>query len=74
MQITVACAALSKRIYAGRLNKARTAFTSKQDVTSDVLKSIIDKVGVGNVETVTVDGKPKYEIEIREADNGQAQG
>lgn len=67
MKLVIACAALSKRIYAGRLNKARTAFTDgKQDVTSDVLKAVIDKVGVGNTETVTVDGKPRYEIEVRE--------
>lgn len=65
--IHIACAALSKRIYAGKLNKKRDAFTDgKQDVTSDVLKAIIDKIGAGNVETVTIDGKPRYEIEVRE--------
>ena len=66
-KITVACAALSNRIYAGRVNKAGNAFLDgKQDVTSDVLKAVIDKVKPGHVETVTVDGVPKYEIEVRE--------
>lgn len=65
--IVIATAALSRRIYAGRLNKAKTAFTDgKQDVTSDVLKAIIDKVGPGNVEIIHVDGKPRFEIEVRE--------
>ncbi|OHD26874.1 MAG: hypothetical protein A2Y38_15485 [Spirochaetes bacterium GWB1_59_5] len=67
MNIVIATAALSKRIYAGRMNKAKTALTDgKQDVTSDVLKAIIDKIGVGGIETVTVDGKPRFEIEVRE--------
>ncbi len=66
-KITIACAALSGRIYAGRVNKAGTAFLDgKQDVTSDVLKAVIDKVKPGHVETVTVDGAPRYEIEVRE--------
>ncbi len=66
-KITIACAALSGRIYAGKLNKARNAFLDgKEDVTSDVLKAVIDKIQPGHVETVTVDGDPKYEIEVRE--------
>ena len=64
--ITIATSALGKRIYAGRLNKAKTAFISKEDVTSDVLKAVIDKIGVGNIESISVDGVVKYEIEIRE--------
>jgi len=68
--IVIATAALSKRIYAGRLNKKGNAFTDgKQDVTSDVLKAIIDKIGVGNTEVVHVDGKPQFQIEVREAEN-----
>jgi len=64
--ITIATSALGKRIYAGRLNKTRTAFISKEDVTSDVLKAVIDKIGIGNIESISVDGVVKYEIEIRE--------
>lgn len=66
-KITVACAALSGRIYAGRINKAGTGFLAgKQDVTSDVLKAIIDKVKPGHIEIISVSGVPKYEIEVRE--------
>jgi len=66
-KITVACAALSGRIYAGRINKAGNSFLDgKQDVTSDVLKAVIDKIKPGFIEIVTVDGTPKYEIEVRE--------
>lgn len=40
----IACAALTGRIFMGRANKAGTAFTGdKKDVTSDVLKALIDK-------------------------------
>jgi hypothetical protein len=66
-KITVACAALSGRIYAGRINKPGNAFLDgKQDVTGDVLKAVIDKIEPGNVITVEIDGVPKYEIEVRE--------
>jgi hypothetical protein len=65
--IRIATAALTKRIFAGKVNKSGTAFTgNKQDVTSDVLKAIIDKIGVGNTKSVIVDGAPKYEITVRE--------
>jgi hypothetical protein len=67
VKITIATAALSKKIYAGRLNKKQDAFLDgKQDVTSEVLKAVIDKVGIGKTITITVDGVPKYEIEVRE--------
>lgn len=66
-KITVACAALSGRIYAGRINKAGNAFLDgKQDVTSDVLKAIVDKVKPGHAVLVHVDGQPKYKIDVQE--------
>lgn len=66
MDITIACAALSGRIYAGKLNKSRTAFLDgKQDVTSDVLKAVIDKVGFGQPHVVTANGIPEYEITVK---------
>lgn len=62
----IACTALSKRIYLGRVNKAGDAFAgTKTDVTSDCLKAVIEKVGVGFVETISIDGIPTYEIEVR---------
>lgn len=68
--IVIACAALTGRIYAGKLNKARNAFLDgKQDVTSDVLKAVIDHVTAkaGRTVTVTVDGKPKFDISVAPA-------
>lgn len=65
--LRIATAALSGRIYAGRVSKDGTRFLDgKVDVTSDVLKAVIDKVTPGHVVTVEVDGKPKYEIEVRD--------
>ena len=77
-KITVACAAISKKIYAGKVNKAGTEFLDgKQDVTSDVLKAVIEKVGPGNIITVEVDGVPVWEIQVKRvggAEDSQAVG
>lgn len=44
MTSRIATAALTGRIYMGRTNKAGNAFAGqKKDVTSDVLKAVIDK-------------------------------
>jgi hypothetical protein len=44
MSSRIACAALTGRIFMGLVNKAGDSFVgSKQDVTSDVLKAVIDK-------------------------------
>ena len=44
MTSRIATAALTGRIYMGRTNKEGNAFTGqKKDVTSDVLKAVIDK-------------------------------
>ena len=66
-RIHVCCAAISGRIYAGRVNKAGNSFLAgQQDVTSDVFKAVVEKIKPGNTETISVNGIPKYEIEIRE--------
>jgi hypothetical protein len=66
MAIRIACTAINKRINAGRVNKAGTSFIGDPvDVTSDCLKAVIEKIGVGNVERITSDGVPLYEIEVR---------
>jgi hypothetical protein len=65
--IRIACTALLKRIKAGTPNKDGLSFRGGgQDVTSDCVKAIIEFVGVGGTHEVTVNGKPMYEIEIRE--------
>ncbi len=61
----IACSPLTGRIYSGRLNKMQTAYVGeKLDVTSDVLRSVIEKAyfhggsfeieGGGDKWTVTV--------------------
>lgn len=75
--IRVAMMGLSRRIHAG--NPAKDGLTFKgggQDVTSDVVKAIIEFVGVGETHEVTVDGVPMYEISICACDaqaNGESQ-
>ena len=64
--IRIATSALTKTIYAGKLNKKGDSFlTGKTDVTSDVLKSIIDYVGIDKIHVVSISGKPIYEISIK---------
>jgi hypothetical protein len=53
----IATTAITKRIQAGRVNKAGDSFVGMpKDVTSDVLKAIYDHVGHGNTVTVTENG------------------
>jgi hypothetical protein len=63
--IRVATAMISQRIHAGKLNKKGDAFlANKSDVTSDVIKAIIEYVSVDDVHVVKIGGKPAYEISI----------
>jgi len=65
-KLRVACSPLTGTIYAGRPNKAGTAWAGeKHDVTSDVIGAVIEKIGAGHVITVNENGKPAYEIEVR---------
>lgn len=64
-EIRVATAMLSRMIYAGKLNKKGTAFlANKTDVTNDVIKAMIEYVGVDEVLVVKLGGKPVYEISV----------
>lgn len=68
--IRVACTALGKRIMAGRVSKDGLDFIgSPVDVTSDVLKAVIDMVGVNGTHNVTCDGSPVFEITIKDLKN-----
>lgn len=70
-RLRVGMAALSKRIYVGRILKDGVTWRDgKQDVTSDVLKSFVDFVTPGFEIDVTVDGKPKYRIRVTEIVDG----
>ena len=60
-------AALSNQIFVGRLCKdGKTWKEGKQDVTSDVLQSIIQYVEPGHEITVNAGGIPKYLIRVTE--------
>lgn len=63
--IRVATSALGNRIYAGRPTKDGLALKEpRYDVTSDVLKAIRDKVGIGNVIDVACDGVVEFRIAV----------
>lgn len=68
--LRIACAANivgpMPRIKAGYPSADGWSFKGEpKDVTSDVLKAVIEYVGPGFVAPVHVDGKVKYEIEVR---------
>lgn len=66
MGIRVAAAAISGRIFAGRISKDGTRFVGEKiDVTSDVWKAVVDVIEPGHAMTITADGKPRYEIAVR---------
>lgn len=67
-EFTVQYSPLSGNIYAGRVNKAGTAFTSKNDVTIHALLSVAEKVyeedgGVAELKPNTGVG-PSYRITV----------
>ena len=65
-EIRVAKSAMTDRIYAGRVCKdGMTWRDGKRDVTSDVLKAVVDLITPGHALTVSVDGKPAYEITVK---------
>ena len=65
-EIRVAKSAMTDRIYAGRVCKdGMTWRDGKRDVTSDVLKAVVDLITPGHALTISVDGKPAYEITVK---------
>lgn len=73
-KIRIQCSPLTENIYAGRVNKAGTAWAGeKTDVTRDVLGAVIQKISAGNIITVNENGKPAYEIEVRAVAELEAQ-
>lgn len=61
----IACTAIGKRIMLGTVAKSGIDFTGNpQDVTSDVIKAVIDKFGTTQTHIIQENGKPKYEIKI----------
>ena len=66
--IRVAKSAMTDRIFAGRVLKdGMTWGAGKTDVTSDVLKAVVDLITPGHTLTVSVNGRPAYEITVKAA-------
>lgn len=71
--LRIACTAINKRIMAGKVGKDGLSFTGNPiDVTSDCLKAVIEKIGIGQTHSVMVDGIPEFEIEVRAAVRSQS--
>jgi len=62
---------LTGTIYAGRVNKAGTAFTSKSDETMPALLAVADHVleQHGGTVDLTAEGEPGYRITVERIDN-----
>lgn len=65
-EVHVGCSPLTNAIYAGRINRARSEWVSKQDVTGQACGAVVEHVlnNKGPV-TVTLNGVPTYEISVR---------
>ncbi len=66
--IRVATAALSGRIFAGRPTKDGMGLKEpRYDVTSDVLKAVMDHIGIGNQADIVSEGEVVCTIKIAPA-------
>ncbi len=62
--LRLAVAALTARVYVGRLTKDGKCFRDgKQDITSDFLKAVIDRFSNGG--TITSSSGETYEVTVR---------
>lgn len=67
MSTRIACSQLTGRIHQGRVSKDGTAFVGeKRDVTSDVLKAVIDKAGYHGGSFEIEGGGKKWVVTVRE--------
>ena len=65
MTSRIACSPLTGRIYSGRLNKLQTAYVGeKLDVTSDVLRSVIEKADFHGGSFVIEGGGEKWTVTV----------
>lgn len=66
-KLHVGCSPLTKTIYCGHVLKdGQTWAANRSDVTGEALGAVIEKIGAGNIQVVTVNGVPRFEIEVRE--------
>lgn len=71
-RLRVATALLSNQIFAGYPTKKGDGFRGhRHDVTSDVLKAVIDHIGDGKTVVVLADGVPTYEISVAKVPSKQ---
>jgi len=65
---TLGYSPLTGKIYIGKVNKRRPNEWSgkKIDMTSNFIQVMLQKFEPGFEHTITVDGKPKYKITVRE--------
>lgn len=59
---------LTEHIYLGKVNKKRPNewLGEKRDMTSNFIQVLLQKFEPGTESTITVGGKPKYTITVRE--------
>lgn len=65
-QIRLGYSSLTETVFAGNVNKKGDMWLKKQDVTRDFICCIIDFVGANDNRIISVEGKPKYNISVKE--------
>lgn len=75
MSTRIACSPLTGRIHMGRVNKTWTAFVGqKQDVTSDVLRAVIEKAEFHGGTFEIEGGDRKWIVTVRTNDQEPTTG
>ena len=75
MKIHISTSALTGRIYAGRLNKKGNAFLDgKEEVTSDVLRAVIEKSKYHGGSFDIQAGDDKWEVTVTKATEPSKEG
>lgn len=73
MSARIACSPLTGRIHMGRVNNEGTAFVGqKQDVTSDVLRAVVEKAAYHGGEFEIEAGDLKWTVTVRANDQDQS--
>ncbi len=63
--LRVACAAVSGKLYAGRISRDGSTFVGTPiDVTSDVLAALLDYCPIGQQRVIRANGKAVYTLQV----------